>query len=336
MAAVGAALLMGGVSVGHAQEQLDLSILNEGKPPAEPVTVSAMQGGEKVELATTNSAGTAAIDFGLLNLGKSTPVDIIVINCNGETEVILLPPGEVSEECEKAGEDPNCDCARIGTIYWGDTRTATIRIEQGGVTLETGDGSSPQPTAGGPGVRIGAGATWSTFPQLEDTGCSQTGITGCEVDDSSIGPFVTVEWMPSGSVPFGIGLRGDYKKVSIAGTFEGNGLPSANLTEVDIWSLGAYLFFGWRLTDRFLLIPEAGLLNAWNSGTVTSTYFGGDLTESRSQSGIRATLGVSAQIGLSSQWDLRGGYRFTNGDSDDADQNHEFNLGVGFNTGGGR
>jgi hypothetical protein len=336
MAALGAALLLVSVPAGQAQEQLDLSILNEGKPPAQPVTVSAMQDGEKIELATTNSAGTAAIDFDLLNLGKSTPVDVVVINCDGETEVILLPPGEVSEECERAGEDPDCDCARIGTIYWGDTRTATIRIEGDGITLETGDGAGAAPSGGGGGVRIGGGVTWSTFPQLEDTGCAQTGITGCEADDSSFGPYVSVEWTPSGSLPIGIGLRGDYKQVSLAGTFEGSGLPLASLTEVDIWSLGAYVFFGWNPSENFGLIPELGLLNAWNSGTITSSYPGGDVTETRSQSGIRATLGLNAQLGLSSQWDIRLGYRFTNGDSDDADQNHAINLGVGFTTGGGR
>lgn len=335
-AALGAVLLLALPPTGQAQEQLDLNILNEGKPPAEPVTVSAIQDGEKIELATTNSAGTASIDFDLLNLGKSTPVDVVVINCEGETEVILLPPGQVSEECDRARDDPDCDCARIGTIYWGETSSATIRIDQGGVTLETGEGAASQPTAGGPGIRIGGGGTWSTFPQLEDTGCSQTGITGCEVDDSSIGPYVSVEWTPNWSVPVGIGFRGDYKSVSVSQSFTGAGLPATSVTDLDIWSFGAYLFFDLLFGSRTLLRPELGLLNAWNSATITSEYPGGPVSEDRSESGIRATIGLSIQHQISSHFDIRAGYRFTNGDTDDADQSHEVSAGVGFSTGGGR
>lgn len=336
MAALGAALLLGNVTLGQAQEQLDLSILNEGKPPPQPVTVSAIQNGEKVELATTNSAGEAAIDFNLLNLGKSTPVDVIVINCDGETQVILLPPGEVSEECEKAAENPDCECARIGTILWGDTRTATIRIDQGGITLETGEVVGAAPTAGGSGIRIGAGATWTTFGQLEDTGCSQTGITGCEVDDSSVGPYLTFEYTPNWGIPLGLGLRGDYKKVSVSQTFSGAGLPTSSHTDLDVLSAAAYLYLELALGGRTSLRPELGILNAWNSGTTTSEYASGPVSESRSESGIRGMVGLALQYDFSHTWDGRVGVRYINGDSDDADQQSEISLGAGFKVGGGR
>ena len=44
-AALGAALLFVNVPAGQAQEQLNLSVLNEGKPPPQPATVSTVQDG---------------------------------------------------------------------------------------------------------------------------------------------------------------------------------------------------------------------------------------------------------------------------------------------------
>lgn len=316
-----------------AQESLNLSVLNQGKAPPDPVQVSAVVDGEKVALATTSSTGTATIDFDLLNLGKGTPVGVHLVNCDGETEIILLPPGEVSEACDLAREDPNCSCRRLGVILWGETPTATVRLENGG-SLEVPDGSA-RVGMNGDGyyrpLRLGIGGTWAKFSNLEDTGC--VGALDCGVDDSAIGGNAFLEWDPVPRLPFYLGLQGGFTSVSVNQALGGGG---TNDVDLDVYSAG--LSGGLRLPlsasglgARFHVGPRY----LWNSADITTT-FGTDVeTESRSENGLRIAAGAGLEYGLR-QLGLRLGYTFITGDEDDADQQHELGLAAFLLFGGGK
>lgn len=317
-----------------AQESLNLSVLNQGKAPPGPVQVSAVVEGEKVALATTSSTGTASLDFDLLNLGKGTPVGVHLVNCDGETEIILLPPGEVSDECDRAREDPNCSCRRLGVIAWGETSTATVRLENGG-SLNVPD----PPEQVGMDIdryrellRIGVGATYSTFSNLEDTGCF--GAAGCEVDDSALGGKVFLEWDPIDRLPLYVGLQGGYTSVSVDQVLSGGG---TNEVDLDIYSAGLYggvrLPLSTGIGARFHFGPRY----LWNRGNITTT-FGTDVeTESRSDDGLRFSAGAGLDfVPRSRSFGLRLGYTYTNGDEDDADQNHALGLAAFLLFGGGQ
>lgn len=313
-----------------AQEALDLNVLNQGKPPSVPVTISTVENGEKRTLATTSSAGTATIDFDMLNLGKGTPVGVHLVNCDGKTEIILLPPGEVSDECDKAREDPNCSCRRIGVILWGETSTVTVHLENGG-SLETPD------TRGGPANRqpptigmrdpwrIGVGVTYGMFPNLEDAGC--VGTTGCEVDDSGVGGGVFLEYDLSPRLPIFVGLRGDYTSVSVRQTYAGGGTQDVDLS---VYSVGTYagarIPLGDRVNWRFLGGPSL----LWNKGEFLRSDPPDEFSGNRSESGLRFSIGTGLDVSLADRVGARVGYTFINGDEGDADQQHQVQVGLSY------
>jgi len=326
------ALILATATPVDAQESLNLSVLNQGKATPDPVPVSAVIGGEKVALATTSSTGTATIDFDLLNLGKGTPVGVHLVDCDGETEIILLPPGEVSEACDRAREDPNCTCRRIGVILWGETLTATVRLENGG-SLHVPD---PPDRVGMDGVgsfRLGLEGTWAKFSNLEDTGC--VGAIDCEVDDSALGGGLFLEWDPVAHLPFYVGGRGGFTTFSVNQTLAGGG---TNDVEIDVYSAGLYggvqlPFSTSGLAARF----HAGPRYLWNRGDATTT-FGTDVeTESRSEDGLRIAVGAGLDYAPRARsFGLRLGYTFITGDEGDADQQHALGLAAVLLFGGGR
>ena len=322
-----------------AQESLDLSILNEGQIPPQPVTISTVEDGEKRTLATSTD-GTATIDFDLLNVGKGTPVGVHLVNCDGETEIVLLPPGEVSDECDRAREDPDCSCRRLGVIPWGETSTVTVHLENGG-SLETPDtpDAADRPDArgepaGGPGTTVGAtgpgrfggGVTYASFPNLEDTGC--VGTTGCEVDDSGIGGGVFLEYDLPLDLPVFVGVRGGYTSASVSQTFAGGATQ-----DVDLGVISAGLYGGVRLpvADRFGWRVFGGPRWLWNDGDFRLQLPDNLLTGSRSEGGLRFALGTGFDFPLGDRVGARVGYSFVDGDEDDADRQHEFEFGITYN-----
>lgn len=319
-----------------AQESLDLSILNEGKIPPQPVTISTVEDGEKRTLATSTD-GTATIDFDLLNVGKGTPVGVHLVNCDGETEIVLLPPGEVSDECDRAREDPDCGCRRLGVIPWGETPAVTVHLENGG-SLEVPDtpdvadrpGAEGQPRGGQPTTtgyrdpwRFGVGVTYASFPNLEDTGC--VGAAGCEVDDSGIGGGVFLEYDIAPELPIFVGLRGGYTSTSVNQTFSSGATQDVDLS---VFSAGVYGGLRLPVGDRFGWRVFGGPRWLWNDADV-SFGLGTDLvTESRSESGLRFALGTGFDFPLGDRTGARIGYSFVDGDEGDADRQHEFEFGI--------
>lgn len=328
MTAICALIVASATSV-DAQESLNLSVLNQGKPPPDPVPVSAVIDGEKVALATTSSAGTATIDFDLLNLGKGTPVGVHLVDCDGETEIILLPPGEVNEACDRAREDPSCTCRRLGVILWGETPAAIVRLENGG-SLDV-PATDRAGTDGDGNFRLGFEGTWAKFSNLEDTGC--VGALDCEVDDSALGGGLFLEWDPVDDLPFYVGVQGGLTTFSVNQVLTGGG---TNDVDFDVYSAG--LSGGVRLpfsTSGLAARFHAGPRYLWNRGDATTT-FGTDVeTESRSEDGLRVAAGAGLDYIPRARFGFRLGYTFITGDEGDADQQHALGLAAVLLFGGG-
>lgn len=317
-----------------AQDSLDLSILNAGKAPSTPVAVSVIDDGRKVAVTRTDGNGNASIDFDMLNLGKGTPVQVNLVTRDGRQEVVLVPPGEVSDDCEEARRDDDDDCRTLGVILWGQTTAARIDVSRGG-SMTTGAAATSAVGAssavstdlwkGYSRPRFGVSATWSNFTNLEDTGCALAGVTACDVDDSGIGVKAFYEFgsLWSGKRAF-LGLGGGYKTASVTQTYSSLG---TNKVDLDIWSLGAYL--GWRfsLGPRFEVSPVFDFSWYFNSGDVT-TDFGSEITESRSESGLRLGPGLDLDYRFAEHLGIRGGFRYMFGDSDDADTHIELSAGL--------
>ena len=319
---------------GSAQDSLDLSILNAGKAPSTPVAVSIVEDGQKVAATRTDTNGNATVDFDMLNLGKGTPVEVKLVTRDGTPEVILVPPGEVSNDCEEARREEDDDCRTLGVILWGETVTARIDVARGG-SMVTGAAATSVATTGAMAStdlwkgysrpRFGVSATWSNFTNLEDTGCAPAGVTSCDADDSGIGVKAFYEFgsLWSGKRVF-LGLGGGYKTATVTQTYSSLG---TNEVDLDIWSLGAYLGLRLPLSPRFEVAPVFDFSWYFNSGDVT-TDFGSEITESRSESGLRLGPGLDVDYRFAEHLGIRGGFRYMFGDSDDADTHIELSAGL--------
>jgi hypothetical protein len=324
-----------------AQESLELSILDEGLAPSSPISVSAVVNGQKVQMGRTGAAGTTLIPFNMLNVSQGTPVGINLVRYQGATEVVLLPPGEVSDECDRARQDPNSDCRKLGTAYWLETRAAEIDLAEGGSLAITYTAAAETAAAGTSTSssswedllegfsrpRLGLSVTWSNFTNLESTACNQSGIGNCSADDSGIGFSAYYEF---GNLwpgrPFFAGIGGGFKSVSVTQSYPDFGSSKVDL---DIWQIDAY--GGWRFpfASRFEAFPMLGVTWMFNSADV-ATDFAAPASESRSESGLRMLFGAGLDWGLAEDFNIRGTIRYLVGGSDDADTNWELGAGVNY------
>ncbi|MGW8282351.1 MAG: outer membrane protein [Gemmatimonadota bacterium] len=321
-----------------AQGSLDLTILDAETAPSSPLHVSAVVSGQKVLLARTGPDGSASIDFGMLNLSRGTPVGIHVASCNGTAEVILLPPGQVSDDCDRARRDPNCDCRKLGTVYWQETSAAIIDVSEGGELTITYTEMPAAQTSGGSSweesllegtsrARFGFSLTLSSFTNLKSTACDQTGIGNCSVDDGGLGYSAYYEF---GNLwpgrPFFVGLGGGFKSVDVTQSYPGFG---SNIVDLDIWQIDAY--GGWRFpfAERFEAFPMLGVSWMFNSASI-ATDFTTSANVTRSKNGLRMLFGGGLDWALTEQFGLRGTVRYLVGGSDDADTNWEFGAGMNY------
>ncbi len=336
-----AGMVMTGQSQAVAQESLELSILDGGLAPSSSISISAVVSGQKVQLGRTGAAGTTSVPFDMLNLSKGTPVGINLVRDQGTTEVVLLPPGEVSDECDRARQDPNGDCRKLGTTYWLETRAAVIDLAEGGslaitytAAAETTASTSSSLTQTAEGLlegssrpRLGLSMTWSNFTNLESTACNQSGIGNCTADDSGIGFSAYYEF---GNLwpgrPFFAGIGGGFKSVSVTQSFPTFG---SNVIDLDIWQIDAY--GGWRFpfANQFEAFPMIGFSWMFNSGDI-ATDFATSASESRSESGLRMLFGAGLDWEFADRVDLRGTIRYLVGGSDDADTNWELGAGINY------
>ncbi len=338
-----AGMVVASQSQAVAQESLELSILDEGMAPSSPISISAVVSGQKVQLGRTGAAGTTSIPFNMLNVSKGTPVGINLVRDQGTPEVVLLPPGEFSDDCDRARQDPNGDCRKLGTAYWLETRAAVIDLAEGGslaITYTTpaaaettaSTGSSLTQTAeslleGSSRPRLGLSLTSSNFTNLESTACNQSGIGNCSADDSGIGFSVYYEF---GNLwpgrPFFAGIGGGFKSVSVTQSYPTFG---SNIIDLDIWQIDAY--GGWRFpfAKRFEAFPMIGFSWMFNSADI-ATDFANSASESRSESGLRMLFGAGLDWEFADRVDLRGTIRYLVGGSDDADTNWELGAGINY------
>ena len=187
----------------------------------------------------------------------------------------------------------------------------------------------PIPIVLPPLVKAGLGGTASNFPTLEAAACDQAGITACDSDDWGYGPLIFVEVNPLHS-PVSIGLRGGYTSVSVDQSYSGPGLPNSSTIDLDIWSATLYATGSLPVAERTSLYGTLGALWAWNRATITSAFADGRLQEKRLESGLRFAIGAGVEQMIASRMCLRLEYRFINGDSGDADRQHEIGLSVGY------
>lgn len=273
-------------------QQLSMSILNSGKAPEAPVPVKVVEDGQETVVATTDSNGNAGVDMSAFPPG--TEVCVIIV----DGEVHLVPKAE--------GED--CDDDAIGIIPWGGTNNVNVDVGTGAFsTGQMAYGTSQNPW------RIGVGADWAKFVNLEDTGCFDT--QNCDPDDSGIGFKTYLEY--DFHKNWHLGAEASYRNFTVNEDF---GVSDVSEVDVDVLGLGLYGGYHTPVGNNRLSI-DFGLLMLDNDADIRSFIGGQTFTENRSESGLRLRGGINYDVGLSDDWSMRLGAGYVAGDENDADTN---------------
>lgn len=348
LAALAALAWPGGTA---AQEGgLAMTVLNQGKAPEAPVQVSTVSDGRKRAVGRTDDDGRISLPTDLLNVGKGTPVTVTMVTCEGEREVVLVPEGEPQRSCDRAREDPGCDCERLGVIAWGETAAVTIDATQTGVTMTTGtapgepaaaageEGGAPPPGGQGgtrgaeshvPGFRAGFDAGVAIWPKMEDAVCGQPGIGACDPGDLSLVLNPYVEVRPT-SLPLAVGVGGFYSSLSHAQAFGDAGVPTR--VESDLDATGVDLFLRAFLPPAEPVRPWLMAGSIWLRNDLTRRIdAGGEVTtEERDENGFRLLGGLGLDWRLAAPLSGRVGLKYRGGGSEDADRDFSFTAGLAF------
>lgn len=165
-----AVVLLAGPAAAAAQTAtgtLTVVVVDESGGPVSGAELSNILNGQKQSRGATGSNGTESFDVSVLNLGKNTPVRVVVIKCGEKIEVQFVPPNE-KERCEDE-EDPQkkCECREGGIILWGSGRLVVRMTKTGATVSFTPD--EPGGSGGGPRVDLTLLGAWkrTTFPNVD-------------------------------------------------------------------------------------------------------------------------------------------------------------------------
>jgi hypothetical protein len=319
---VGLALAAIVAAAGEARAQIDLSVLDRGKP-APQVDISAILDEGKVVVGTTSATGQVTIPQTTFQDGER--VHVWVKRCeDGEVEIILSRSADDDpcvDEDAQAGEE--CGCDEIGFFLWG----------RGPVTIDVGTGSVTQAPAGEAApsredhsfadLQIGAMFDWNSFYQLEDTVCGRPGVVSCDTDNGvpGIGGYLDYRF---GRSNFGMSLEAHYAKLDAESEGEDGDRTSF---DVNSWQFQSALVYNVPLRPRFGWYIRSGYALMYNEGDAESD----SESESRSETGSRWLLGSGFHWPIGERWCARTGLDWTTGfDSDDADTNARWSFAFGY------
>jgi len=319
---VGLALAALVAAAGEARAQIDLSVLDRGKPVPQ-VDISAILDEGKVVVGTTSATGQVSIPENTFQDGER--VEVWVRRCeDGEVEIILVREGDddpCTDEEAQAGED--CGCDKLGLIIWGDG-PVTIDVGTGTVTqTPAGEAAPPREDHSFADLQIGAMFDYSSFYQLEDTVCGRPGVVDCDTDNGvpGIGGYLDYRF---GSSNFGLSLEAHYAKLDAESTTEDGGVTSF---DVNSWQFQGAGVYNVPLSPRAGWYIRSGYAVMYNEGDAAAD----SQSESRSETGSRWLLGSGFHWPIGEKWCARTGVDWTTGfDSDDADTNARWSLAVGY------
>lgn len=240
------------VVAGEARAQIDLSVLDRGKP-VEQMSISAILDQGKVVVGTTSATGEVTIPATTFQDGER--VYVWVKRCeDGEVEIILARDGEddpcVDEEAQ-AGED--CGCNEIGFFLWGG----------GPVTIDIGTGTVSQARTGSGASSFALGVGFDLLQMLELQDVVEevdTGATDHDATSWAPGFQIFAEWLYRRILA--IGIEGGYSRMDTEIRFP-QGLQTG---ELDFYRLGVNAKVGPSTKGRFWPYATVGWSRGWNKG----------------------------------------------------------------------
>lgn len=308
--AAAAAPLLG--QAGEITGEVVVRVEEEGTGVA-GLPVNLYNEGKSETVGTTGSDGSTVLDMGLVDIVKGTPVEVVVRNCEGERQIILVPRGETLPE------DEDCDDVVVGAFPWGETESVTVRITETGGTLVT---EGPGPTGFGHLVSLGAKADLAYWTNLDEVVGAVPGLSSSEVDEQSLLVSAFGEVSVWGPITVGASFtysQYEFQQVSSSG--------AAVDGEVDVYGLGGYGSLRAPATWPVRPFGLVGVEQLWNDLTFTR---GLDDPLERSENGPRLRFGGGLDFSLTNGLGFRTNVDYVSGGDQDADAHWRFGGGPRF------
>lgn len=298
--ALAAAALAAGTAA--AQEPVEIRVVAAGMTVA-GIEVLVLVDGDPWRVGETDADGRVTAPGDLVGLRPGDPIRVHQVICTDDRSILFVPPGESPEsECERRErEDPSCDCSSLGTVGWGGDVAVDVVAEP--------PPARARQRQSRPRWVVGAGAGWSSFPNL-DKGCAASPLAvACELEAEGPTFRVAGEARPRPDFPFSImGAVGYTPELVVDHLFAASDNPRdprRNVSELEVVTFEAYAVgrvAAFTAADLFLAL---GYVWAYDRVEATTT-FGDDgltATEERADSGGR----LGGRAGLD-WWSAGGGW----------------------------
>jgi hypothetical protein len=301
-----------------------LTINLQGAPPSTPV--SAIVGGAKQVIGQTGAGGSVVLNANAMNIGKGTRVDVKVKTQGGQSEVVLVPAGEVDPDCQDPQRRNDPDCRVVGYLTWGQTAAVTLSL---GGAVPTMTSTAPAAVTTPGKLRLGVTLDVNWYHGFSSVVGDQPDIQTATGDDTPIGGGAFLEWQPTPR-PWYVGLGVRYNRHAVTQTFaSGNPLiPTATSGRVSALFVDSYA--GVQLPWKNTTITFAGGATlSYDHLDLTSEYGSVSRTENRTHTGFKANFGTGLVLPLSGGFSARFGLDYTTAfQGGDADAHLRFGGGL--------
>lgn len=288
------ALALGAPPVARAQELVDIEVVAAGMSLA-GVEIYVLALGEPFLVGETDASGVVSAPPDLVGLEMGDRLDVHQVVCAEGRAVLIVPRDESpEEECRRRRtEDPTCACGDLGTVRWSERVAIDLVSAEPPMAEGEPEYDEPEWDDDGEGLRwvVGAGAGWSSWPNLDQACAVAPTARTCELDAEAPTFRAAVEARRPdfpislmGAVGYTTGLTVDMAFDETTNPTN----PRRNVAELDVFTFEGYGVGRFAASESVDAFVALGYVWAHDRVETTTTFGGGTTgTDDRTASGGR-------------------------------------------------
>lgn len=284
-----------GAPSARAQELVDIEVVAAGMSLA-GVEIYVFALGEAFLVGETDASGVVTAPPDLVGLEPGDRLEVQQLVCAGGRAVLLVPRDEDSEdECRRRRtEDPSCACGSLGEVRWGERVAIDLVSAEPPVADVEPEYDEPDWDDGEPGLTwvVGAGAGWSSWPNLDQACAGAPTARTCELEAEAPTFRGSVEARRPDFPISLMGAVGYTTGLTVDQTFDqsSNPLnPRRNVVEMDVLTFEGYGVGRFAASESVSAFVALGYVWAHDRVEATTTFgsSGTTGTDERTASGGR-------------------------------------------------